>query len=193
MFGGKHTLKITSENFQDYEKSFTLDAANYKSSQVVSVASSDLQLSPDVEAKLGETSKTLFTNLYAAIVAKKPFSEAVTGVDVLSSSSADLENGYNSIISDYMNGDSPLKAVTVNTANASAQMAYSDDNSLAVRITLNVGYKADSTVKDIFSKKKEKKSYDGNDDYSFVYHYVDGKWQLYDSSAFKYCITYQRY
>lgn len=193
IFSGKHTLKLSLENYNDYEVSFTLNSTDYEGQTVTSVNRSDLTLSDDIANTLVEQSKTTLTKLYEAALDKKEFEDILSADEVEDTSLEDLKSKYKSLVEYNIEGDPHLKSVDFSSMEGEAQIAYNyNDDCTAVSVNLETEYTAKSVVKNFWDKKKSTKSYDGSSNFTFTYHFKNGKWVLNDSTAFNYCVYYTK-
>ena len=188
-----HYLNLGDGGFDERMRAHLVDC-DYEGQTVTSVNRSDLTLSDDIANTLIEQSKTTLTKLYEAAVDKKEFEDILSADEVEDTSLKDLKDKYKSFVEYNIKGDTHLKSVDFTSMDGEAQIAYNyDDDCTAVSVNLETEYTAKSVVKNFWDKKKSTKSYDDSSNFTFTYHFKNGKWVLNSSTAFNYCVSYSKY
>ncbi len=201
LFIGTHTLTVSIPDFDEYSSSFYLSAGDYDKQLAHSVTASMMTPSKQTIKKLEKDAENLIHSIYENALKEKPFSKLAKKVTFEESSLDALEQAYNTLVANNIKSPTHLTDVDFNDCTSSSSSAYAEDGCYAINILSDIDYTSTSFVTinkmeaDALRPKTvtSTKTGSSNSLFTTTFHYRDGKWAIYDTTALDACIYYTKY
>ena len=197
LYEGSHELSMTVDGFDEYRKKF--DAISGKNEkELFNITLSMFSISSATKSQLKKTTKNLIESIYENALNLADFSEIEKDNPIKESSKERLETIYNTLLTNDFNPEKThLADVRFTTMKSELSPTLADDSQYAIKVKTSTTYDTGSVVVNNPESFEEQtmtsRSNSSQTDFETIYHYVDGKWYIYSSSAFENSIYYLKY
>ncbi|MCH5251534.1 MAG: hypothetical protein J1F22_01055 [Lachnospiraceae bacterium] len=201
MFPGTHTIKVSMEGFNDYTTSFYLKNGNYENQNIYTVTPSLLSITEESKKERLREAEKLVKSIYETALSEKPFDKITQKYTFENSEKDRLAQAYNAIVTNHIKSATHLTKVSFTSFDANTAVTYAEDGCYAIKVTADMDYTADSVVVKGASSTDsasgtapgQSKSTSGSSLFTTIFHYKDGVWSIFDTTALDTCIYYIKY
>ena len=198
MFTGTHTIRVSMKDFQDYSTSFYLKSGDYSSQNIYTITPSLLSITEATEKNLLKKTEKLIRSIYKNALGEKPFKKIAGEYAFETSEQERLSQAYNTLVTNHIKSATHLTRVSFSDFQAKASVTYAEDGCYAVKVTSDMDYTADSvvvreTLPGNETAAGQSKSTSGSSPFTTTFHYKNGVWSVFGTTALDTCIYYIKY
>lgn len=193
LFAGTHTLTVLMDSFNEFHTSIYLDGGDYNDRPLYTVTPSMLQITDQTREMLEKEAEDLITAIYDRALEGESFNKLSQKFTVEESARSGLEQAFQTLITNNIDSSTHLTGVDFDSFSSTSGSAYAEDHCYAVKITTETRYTASSYVAGSGQTAAGSRSTAGNSLFTTTFHYKNGAWSVFSSTAFESCVYYMRY
>lgn len=199
-FTGSHTIAVSMKGFRDYFTTINLKKGDYSKQNIYTITPSMLKITDDTQNTLEKETEKLIHSIYQSALGGKSFQKLAKDFTFENTSLENLEHAYNSLIANNIKSATHLTNVDFTSCSASTATTYAEDGCYAVQVTANLDYTATSVVvknnvaeNGTSQPARQSRSGSGSSLFTTTFHYKNGTWSIFDTTALDACIYYIKY
>lgn len=197
LFPGSHTISVRMAGFTDYFSATNLKSGDYSSQNIYTVTPSMLKITAETEKTLKEDAEKLIHSIYECALAGKSFEKLENACTFEDTSKEHLKQAYNTLVTNHIKSATHLTDVNFTSYSSSTATTYAEDGCYAVKVSANIDYTANSVVvkgdTTEGDSSRQNKSGPGSSFFTITFHYKEGTWSIFDTTALDACIYYIKY
>ena len=193
LFAGTHAIVVHMEGFDEFNTNIPLTGGDYSNQALYTVTTSMLRITSETENTLKKEVEELLPALYSHALAGDSFDELSQEFTIEESARNGLGQAYQTLITNNIDSPTHITEVEFDSFSSTLASAYAEDHCYAVKVTTETRYTAGSSVVKEGQTTPQSRSTAGNSLFTTTFHYRDGVWSIYSSTAFDACIYYMRY
>ncbi len=197
LFIGTHNILVSLNGFEDFTAKVYLGSEDYADKTIYTITTSMMKLTKDTEKYLKQQTKSLIRSLYDTALAQKDFSALAAGFAFEEAARPAMEQAYDLLVANNISSAAHLTGVDFASFSSTTSPAYAEDHCYAVNVTSEIEYTAQSAVPQSSENGAEPgttpRSTSGRSLFTTTFHFKDGIWSIYSTTALDTCIYYTRY
>lgn len=193
LFIGTHTITVSMEGFEDYTVTTSLPAGDYSDRKIYTITNSLMKITAATEKTIIKRAESFIKSIYQNALSGQDFEAATDGFSIEESQKTALAQAYDTLISNHINPDTHLTQVDFTNFESSASSSYAEDGCYVIQVTSDSDYTSDSvTAAAANGASAQNRRTSGNSLFTTTFHYKDGVWSIYASTALETCVYYLR-
>ena len=197
LFIGNHTIQVSMEGFEDFSAQVYLGSGDYADKDIYTITTSMMTITDETEKYLKQQAKSFIRALYDTALSEKSFSDLADAFVFEDTTRSSMEQAYDTLVANNISSAAHLTGVDFADFSSTTSSAYAEDHCYAVTVTSEIEYTAQSEVPQSSADGAEPgsspRSTSGRSLFTTTFHFKNGTWSIYSSTAFDTCIYYTRY